>query len=208
MSMMIKILLLVIGIPILLITIFSISTGYGDLFVSAIWCIISPTCGSASPSEITSATTKAITTNNIKECNRLPKEQWFSASAPRGECYYKYAIATNNTQTCNDMSTFSATSSGKDDCYVQIATQTGNVVLCDTLKEFDPYLRDPYSDFERYALQCYSGVAQKQNNKFVCNKLSGDNRLYCLIPFSDRSICTQFTKEESGFCYEKFDQSR
>lgn len=190
------------------------------LIVTMIPCGLSPSCVlDIDSKEVEKITSQAISSQNVEMCNKLPKEIWFSTSNPRGDCYLKYALAKKDAEICLRMKQLKLTSAaveieggiiisgGLIECYIGVARLRGDSAMCSRLGEIEPTLRDAPDkfDYNRYLLMCYGGVAQKLQDKSICNNLDGEDKLWCLVPFSNRSICEEFSERNKGFCNEWFD---
>lgn len=190
------------------------------LFLTAIQCGLSPSCAMNSQNS-ESITEQAIVSKDIKLCNKLPKEIWFSTTEPRADCYVEYALKNKDLNVCFKMRELKLSTMRSIDidegtfegnplqCYIGVAILTKNSELCKNLVNIEPYFNN-FEDYEkdRFLLMCYGGVAKTLNDKSICDNLNGENKLWCLVPFSNRSICDQFSERGKDFCNEWFDNNK
>jgi len=144
------------------------------------------------------ATSKAIEKENVLVCNNLPKTVFASVANPRADCYYDYAVETQDASVCLKMRDLMLSSHANDayKCYAKIAALTGNSKMCD---EFDK-LFGKHDVAKRYKITCYNRVAVKLQDISLCDNLKGETRLYCMLPFSNSSICEQFSERGKIHC--------
>ncbi len=139
-----------------------------------------------------------------------------SATTPRADCYFDYAQETQDVDMCL-LNVYSSQKGGGLECYIGIAIKIKDLALCKALPSKFSYLENIHEDLlkiygyaerDQRLTQCYVGIAKSLNDSSVCGNLEGDYRLWCSIPFSDRSICNQFATERGReFCEEGFNRS-
>ena len=185
-----NIFLTIAGIVIILVILFFASETavlFIGVYFETILCGISPNCA-ITPQDSGPILAQAIASQDVKVCDKLPEKiGGFSGDRPRWDCYEDYNRINNNPDPCKTLNI------GEDpySCNMRVATLTKNPEFCEKISY------DNENEKLRFysILECYTAFALNLNDKSLCNNLNGEEKLFCLIPFSDSSICSQFSEE-------------
>lgn len=145
----------------------------------------------------------AIKNNDPSLCEKLPVS--IPDIEPRSECYFRVALGTKNPELCRktrlggycygqiairykDISMCSyAPSNDAHTCYINAAPEVGGTDTCDKIQDIN-YKVKCYTVIKNQTLelcnqvgievirnQCYYGLALRENNQTICDKIINDN---------------------------------